>query len=393
MMRAIKPKLVRITTVPVSLHLLLKGQMKFMKEEGFEVIMISSPGKEAELVEREEECEMIELPMERKVSLFKDVQALIRLTRILKNLEPDIVHTHTPKAGLLGMLAAKFAGVPLRLHTIAGLPWMESSGISRFVYKQIERITAFAAHHVYPNSKGLYEFLKQEQISSNGKMKLLGNGSSNGIDCTYFSKEQVDETTVASLLQQAQLKEGGWVWIFAGRLVRDKGIHELLAAFTKLQEQFPTDQLWLLGEEEPKRDPLEQWTKELMHAHSHIYHWGFQKDVRPFFAASDVLVFPSYREGMPNVPLQAGAMGCALLLSDINGCNEIVTDGKDGLLVPAKNKEALLEKMLQLRQQPALKKQYAEASRNKIMQQYNRTEVWMHLVNEYKTLLQKSKQL
>ena len=391
MMRPIKPKLVRITTVPVSLHLLLKGQMKFMKEQGFEVIMISSPGKEAELVEREEACEMIVLPMERKVSLFKDVQALIRLTRILKNLEPDIVHTHTPKAGLLGMLAAYFAQVPVRLHTIAGLPWMESRGLRRMILKQMERLTAACAHYVYPNSSGLYAFLNKENISSNGKMKLLGKGSSNGIDCTYFSKDAVDASAVEGLQLQSELKESGWVWIFAGRLVRDKGIHELLYAFTKVQEQYPDDQLWLLGNEEPALDPLEGWAIELMQAHSHIYRWGFQKDVRPFFAAADVLVFPSYREGMPNVPMQAGAMECAMILSDINGCNELVTDGTDGLLVPPKNQELLVQKMLQLRQQRELRDSFAAASRKKIMEHYNRSAVWNHLLQEYRTLLTSTK--
>ena len=391
MMRPVKHKLVRITTVPVSLHLLLKGQMKFMKEQGFEVIMISSPGVEAALVEREEECEMIVLPMERKVSLFKDVQALIRLTRILKNLEPDIVHTHTPKAGLLGMLAAYFAKVPVRLHTIAGLPWMESRGLKRMILKQMERVTAVCAHHVYPNSSGLYAFLNKENISSNGKMKLLGKGSSNGIDCTYFSKDAVDASAVEGLQLQSELKESGWVWIFAGRLVRDKGIHELLYAFTKVQEQYPDDQLWLLGNEEPALDPLEGWAIELMQAHSHIYRWGFQKDVRPFFAAADVLVFPSYREGMPNVPMQAGAMECAMILSDINGCNELVTDGTDGLLVPPKNQELLVQKMLQLRQQRELRDSFAAASRKKIMEHYNRSAVWNHLLKEYKTLLTSTK--
>lgn len=390
MMRPVKHKLVRITTVPISLHLLLKGQMKYMKEQGFEVIMISSPGKEAEWVEREEACEMIVLPMERGVSLFKDLQALVRLTRILKNLEPDIVHTHTPKAGLLGMLAARLAKVPVRMHTIAGLPWMERKGLNRFILKQMERVTAACAHRIYPNSKGLYSFLKEEGISSNGKMKLLGNGSSNGIDCSYFSREAIDEKEIAGLYQQSGLKKHAWVWIFAGRLVRDKGIHELLFAFTHLHELYPDDQLWLLGEEEPHLDPLEPWATEQILAHSNIFHWGFQKDVRPFFAAAQVLVFPSYREGMPNVPLQAGAMGCAMILSNINGCNEIVTDGDNGFLVPPKNKEALFQKMLTLRNQPAMQQSFAQKTRTAIAQQYDRTQVWQHLHHEYKNLLKQS---
>ncbi len=387
MMRPVKPRLVRITTVPISLQLLLKGQMKYMKEKGFEVIMISSPGREAEEVERDEACEMIVLPMERGVSLFKDLQALVRLTRILRNLEPDIVHTHTPKAGLLGMLAARLAKVPVRMHTIAGLPWMETKGLQRVILKQMERLTAACAHFIYPNSKGLYAFLKKEGFGTDGKMKMLGHGSSNGIDCTHFSRVAIDDTQINSLYQQSALKKGGWVWIFAGRLVKDKGIHELLFAFNHLYELFPDDQLWLLGEEEPALDPLDQWARELMHSHSNIFHWGFQKDVRPFFAAAEVLVFPSYREGMPNVPMQAGAMGCAMILSNINGCNELITDGEDGFLVEPKNKEQLFQKMLTLRNNAALRQSFAQKTRHTIAERYDRAAVWQLIEQEYRHLL------
>ncbi|HMP88529.1 MAG TPA: glycosyltransferase, partial [Lacibacter sp.] len=301
MMYSVKPKLVRITTVPVSLRLLLRGQMQYMKERGFEVVMISSPGPDAALVEEQEGCEMITLPMERTIRPLRDLQALLRLTRILKNLQPDIVHTHTPKAGLLGMLAARLAGVPVRLHTIAGLPWMESRGPVRLLLKQMERLTAAMAHRVYPNSRGLLDFLREEGVAANGKFRLLGQGSSNGIDCTHFSRAAVDPARVQQLRTEAGLKDGGWVWIFAGRLVREKGIHELLEAFLQLLPQYPQDQLWLLGEEEPQRDPLAAADRERLHSHPSIRCWGFQPDVRPYFAAADVLVFPSYREGMPNV--------------------------------------------------------------------------------------------
>lgn len=390
-MYSVKPKLVRITTVPVSLRLLLKGQMKYMKEHGFEVVMISSPGDDAAIVEQQEECEMITIPMERKVSLFADVQSLFRLIRILKNLEPDIVHTHTPKAGLLGMLAAKFAGVPVRLHTVAGLPWMEAKGVSRQILKLMERITAFAAHKVYPNSKGLYDFLKKEKIVSNpDKLKLLGNGSSNGIDCNYFSSSQVAPEITHQLKMEAGLQEGAWVWIFAGRLVREKGIHELLQAFSRIQEQFPTDQLWLLGEEEVERDPLLQEDRDMIHVHPQIKHWGFQKDVRPYMAAAQVLVFPSYREGLPNVPLQAGAMECALIVSDINGCNEIVEHGENGLLVPTKDTEAVFQSMLTIRNNKGLQQTFARKSREKIKSLYSREHVWQLLENEYRYFLKQN---
>jgi glycosyltransferase involved in cell wall biosynthesis len=387
-MHPVKPKLVRITTVPISLRLLLKGQMKHMKEQGFDVVMISSPGDDASMVEQQEGCEMITLPMERKVSLLADLQSLIRLKRILKNLEPDIVHTHTPKAGLLGMMAAKWAGVPIRLHTVAGLPWMESRGLSRFVLKTMERVTALFANRIYPNSKGLYDFLVREKvIRKKEKIKLLGNGSSNGIDCRHFSRQAVDEEVVNNIRITAQLKAGGWVWIFAGRLVREKGLHELLKAFVQIHTLYPDDQLWLLGEEEPERDPLQEADRLLMKSHTAIKYWGFQKDVRPYMAAADVLVFPSYREGLPNVPLQAGAMECALIVTDINGCNEIVENDQSGLIVQPKSIESLVQAMKKLRADELIKNQFAIAARERIQQLYSREHIWELIEGEYREMM------
>ena len=387
-MHPVKPKLVRITTVPISLRLLLKGQMKYMKEKGFEVIMISSPGDDASMVEQQEGCEMITMPMERKVSLWEDLKSLVRLKRILKNLDPDIVHTHTPKAGLIGMMAAKWAGVPIRLHTVAGLPWMESKGLSRFILKTMERISTFCAHRIYPNSKGLYDFLLGEKVvCDKKKIKLLGNGSSNGIDCNHFCKDAVDQNIIHEIRESSGIKEGGWIWIFAGRLVREKGMHELLQSFIDIHQLYPDDQLWLLGDEEPERDPLHPADQQLMHVHPAIKCWGFQKDVRPYFAAADVLVFPSYREGLPNVPLQAGAMECALIVTDINGCNEIVEHDQSGLLVQTKSIESLVHAMKKLRTDESLKNNFAKAARERIEHLYSREHIWELLEAEYRGMM------
>jgi glycosyltransferase involved in cell wall biosynthesis len=308
-------------------------------------------------------------------------------------LQPDIVHTHTPKAGLLGLMAARFAGVPVRLHTIAGLPWMEAGGISRLILKTMEQLTVALANRVYPNSKGLYTFLQKEKITRHpDRLKLLGHGSSNGIDCAYFSKDAIKQTEVEAIREQSGISESGWIWIFAGRLVNEKGIHELLTAFQAIHQQYPEDQLWLLGDEERKRDPLSTEDIQLMEQHPAIKRWGFQKDVRPFFAAADVLVFPSYREGLPNVPLQAGAMGCALIVTDINGCNEIVTHNETGFLVQPKKIEQLLSSMQAMRSQPALKDKFATQVREHIRAHYNRNEVWRLILEEYQywmSILQK----
>ena len=384
------PKLVRITTVPVSMMVLLKGQLKFMKQNGFDVTMISNEGPEVEQLKVQENCPHIAITLTRKITPFTDLISLIKLTLLLRKIKPDIVHTHTPKAGLIGMWAAKLAGVSIRLHTIAGLPWVESRGMIRRLLIAVEKLTAFAATNVFPNSFVQRDFLLQNEIAKN-KMKVIGNGSSNGIDTDYFSTNLDIENQAKAIRIRERIHEEACVWIFVGRIVRDKGITELIDAFLEIQIQFPKDRLLLLGDQEPHLDPLDEKYVQLLTSHHAIISCGFQKDIRPYLAASQVLVFPSYREGFPNVPMQAGAMGCALILSDINGCNEIVNHGKDGWLVSVKNVSALTAAMMEARNNPIKTRLFAETIKEKIVTGYAQSYLWNCMLQEYQQLLKTPK--
>lgn len=383
-------KLVRITTVPVSMMVLLKGQLKFMKQNGFDVTMISNEGPEVEQLKAQENCPHIAITLTRKITPFTDLISLIKLTLLLRKIKPDIVHTHTPKAGLIGMWAAKLAGVTIRLHTIAGLPWVESKGMIRRLLIAVEKLTAFAATNVFPNSFVQRDFLLQNKIAKN-KMKVIGNGSSNGIDTDYFSTNLGIENQAKAIRIRERIQEEACVWIFVGRIVRDKGITELIDAFLEIQIQFPEDRLLLLGDQEPHLDPLDEKYVQLLTSHHAIISCGFQKDIRPYLAASQVLVFPSYREGFPNVPMQAGAMGCALILSDINGCNEIVNHGKDGWLVSVKNVSALTAAMMEARNNPIKTRLFAETIKEKIVTGYAQSYLWNCMLQEYQQLLKTPK--
>ncbi|WP_140937934.1 glycosyltransferase family 4 protein [Sphingobacterium lumbrici] len=384
-----KVKLIRITTVPTSLKILLKGQHRFMSENGFDVIGISSSGEELQDVEREENIRTIAVEMTRTISPFKDLKSVWQLYKIFKKEKPQIVHTHTPKAGTVGMLAAKLAGVPHRLHTVAGLPLLVAKGKKRKLLDFVEKITYRCATKIYPNSVGLYDIILENKYTSKGKLKVIGEGSSNGIDTSHFNPALISEQQKQELKNSLGIKPEDFLFVFVGRIVADKGINELVAAFKNSKLQVPNSKLLLVGDFETALDPLLPETLKEMDTNPNIISVGYQSDVRPYFAISDCLVFPSYREGFPNVVMQAGAMGLPSIVTDINGCNEIVKDGFNGLIIPAQNQEKLYEKMLFLLENPEKRKEIADNSRQQIVENYERKYIWNELLKEYHTLLNK----
>ncbi len=181
-----KPKLLRVTTVPMSLKTLLKGQHRFMTENGFEVVGVSSAGQYLTDVEKDEGIRVVAFEMTRQITPLKDLKALWNFYKLCKKEKPLMVHSHTPKAGIVGMLGAKLAGVPIHLHTVAGLPLMEADGTKRKILDLVEKLTYRYATKVYPNSKGLYDFIEENAYTTSDKLKIIANGSSNGIDTTHF---------------------------------------------------------------------------------------------------------------------------------------------------------------------------------------------------------------
>lgn len=384
-----KTKLIRITTIPLSLKVLLKGQHRFMSEH-FEVIGVSSAGKELEEVKNDEEIEVIAIDMSRQITPVKDIKSLWSTYKLLKREKPQIVHTHTPKAGIVGMLAAKMAGVPHRLHTVAGLPLMEVTGMKREILNLVEKLTYASATKVYPNSKGLYEYILQNNYTHKSKIKVIGNGSSNGIDTSYFSPDQVTEEQKTLLKKELNIEEEDFVFVFVGRLVGDKGINELVKAFSQINKKENSQRhskLLLVGPLEQELDPLHPDTLKEIENNPDIISVGFQKDVRPYFAISDALAFPSYREGFPNVVMQAGAMELPSIVSDINGCNEIIIENQNGVIVPVKNSEKLGEAMERMKSDTDYYQKLKMNARPMIESRYEQSVIWDALLSEYKKLI------
>lgn len=379
-------KILRITTVPISLKTLLKGQHRYMTQNGFEVIGVASTGKELYEVQETEGIRVVALNMTRTITPFKDIVSLWQMYQLCKYEKPTIVHSHTPKAGIIGMLGAKLAGVPIRLHTVAGMPLMEASGSKRMLLIWVEKATYAFATKVYPNSKGLFDFILENRFTTKNKLKIIANGSSNGIDTTHFSPKVVTTNQKIELKDKLGIVSDDFVFIFVGRLVKDKGINELIQAFQKLYSENSGIKLLLVGDYENDLDPLLPTTLELIEKSNGIIAVGFQNDVRPYFAISDCLVFPSYREGFPNVVMQAGAMGLPSIVTDINGCNEIILDSQNGLIIPPKHTKAIQEAMKKIYEEKELYQKLKKSARIFIQSHYEQQFVWNEILIEYKYL-------
>ena len=382
---ASKSKLIRITTVPLSLEKLLEGQLTFMQSH-YDVIAISSDKKRLQRFGDNNGVKTHSLELTRKITPYHDIKAVYHLYRFLKKEKPLIVHSHTPKAGIIGMLAAYFAKVPLRLHTVAGLPLMENKGLRRLLLNFVEILTYRCASRVYPNSRGLYDFIISENFTDSKKLKILGNGSSNGIDTSYFDPSLFTKQIVEEKRDSIGIAKNNFVFVFVGRMVKDKGVNEIVASFLALQKVIPNCNFLMVGPFENDLDPLEDHTKNIIDKHPNIIHTGYQEDVRPFLAMSNVLVFPSYREGFPNVVLQAAAMGLPSIVSDINGCNEIIKDRHNGIVIPVKNQQSLYKAMLKIIENKSLYELLQKNSRTSVTTNYERMNMWQLLLEEYRNL-------
>ncbi len=378
-------KIIRVTTISGSLVVLLRGQLRFINQY-YKVIGVAGEDTRMKDVRINEGIDTITVEMTRKITPMQDLSALWKLYRIFKKEKPFIVHTHTPKAGTLGMMAAKLAGVKHRLHTVAGLPLMEAEGKKRKLLNAVERLTYSCATRVYPNSKGLEQVILDHKFTDQEKLKVLANGSSNGIDVHHFSPASVNIEQKSKLKQELGIKPNDLTLLFIGRIVRDKGINELIEAYKNLNTHNPNLKLLLVGPYEDNLDPIAPETQKEIEINKNIISIGWQDDVRPYFAISDLLVFPSYREGFPNVVLQAGAMGLPSIVSNINGCNEIVQEGINGNIIPVKNADAIEQAVQPLIDHPELLLAMRQRARAVIVDQFDQKKVWEAILKEYNNL-------
>ncbi|MFC0262818.1 glycosyltransferase family 4 protein [Fontibacter flavus] len=384
------PKLIRITTVPLSLKLLLAGQMKFMKEAGWEVLMVSADGREVNEVTKREGVLHEIIPFTRKITPFKDLYCLWLLYRLFKREKPDIVHSHTPKAGLLSMLAAKLAGVKIRIHTVAGMPYMVAEKNKKKLLIAMEKLTYRFATEVWPNSHSLKEFMLKEGLLEPTKVKIIGEGSSNGVDLEKFNRGALAENHLIAATMRITPSENDFLILAVGRLVKDKGIEELVEAFLA-SKVVKYGKLVLLGSFEQELNPIKDEIVRKIQDHPRIVQIEWTDHVPHYLALADILVHPSHREGFPNVLLEAGAMQVPVICSDIIGNVDVITNKKTGLVFPVKKTEILKEAL----EFAFVKRDYMQSLADNlyadILQKYQRVNIHQLILENYQRLLAEEK--
>ncbi len=369
----------------MAFKVLLKDQIKFMVKNGFDVIMVGADGKERSDVINNEGARYVIVPMTRKITPFADLICLIKLIRVMKKYHPAIVHSHTPKAGLLGMIAARISGVKIRIHTVAGLTLMAEKGLKKNILLQTERITYSCATNVWPNSFSLYKYIQKHKLASPKKLKVIANGSTNGINFETYSRNNLDKNKI-EVLKKSLPFESKLLLLFVGRIVRDKGIEELISVFRIMQKKFPI-QLILIGPFEDNLDPIAGITKKEIIENPNITQINWSDDVPYYMAISDILIHPSHREGFPNVILQAGALELPIVCSNIDGNIDIVTSSEMGYVFKVKDEKSLTKYLTNCISNKEERISKAKTLHDKIVELYNQKFVQQEILKNYNSLL------
>lgn len=380
-----KKKIIRATTIPTSLETFCKGILKDLSKE-YEVIGLSSPGEALDVVATREGVRTIAVPMERHISIAKDLKSLLSIIKVFRTERPYMVHSMTPKAGLLCMIAGWWTKVPIRVHTFTGLVFPTATGLKRIILMLTDMITCACATHIIPEGEGVKKDLLNNRITKK-PLNVLGYGNVMGVDLEYYSVRK----DVRSKMEELRSRDiSKFTFLFVGRIVRDKGINELVAAFKRIIHEHPDARLVLVGRYEDSLDPIDDKTRKDIDAIQDIFAVGakYGEELLAWYAAADCFVFPSYREGFPNTVLEAGAMGLPCIVTDINGSREIVKDGYNGLVVPSHDAYALYLAMKRIVENPDERKAMASVAREHIASHYEQSFVRKCLYSFYNQILQ-----
>lgn len=373
-----RKKIIRSSTVATSLETFCKGLLKELSEK-YEVVAVSSPDDTLDLVGRREGVKTVGVPMERHIAPLSDLKSLWKMVGVMRRERPWLVHSMTPKAGLMSMIAGWLTGVPVRVHTYTGLVFPTATGITQRILILTDRILCRCATHIIPEGQGVKRDLERYRITRK-PMRVLANGNVRGIDLSHY-----DRTPEVMAEARKIADPDKTTYVFVGRIVGDKGVNELVEAFTRLNAEHPDTRLILVGRQEAELDPVSPTTLERIKSNASVLAVGEQEDVRPWLAASDIGVLSSYREGFPNSVIESGAMGLPSIVTDINGANEIIIPGENGLIVPPRDADALYRAMKLLYDDKPMRDRLASRSRD-MSRRYDQTVVRKALYDFYSSL-------
>ena len=344
--------------------LTLTGRLRSLREAGFRVTLVSSPGDLLDRTAAREGVEPIAIPIERGIAPVADVVSLMKLISLLRRLRPDVAEFSTPKAGLLGTLAAKIVGIPARVYMLRGLRLETVTGIKRRILLAAERRAAASAHVVLCNSESLRSVAVALGLAPPEKLHLLGDGSSNGVDVARFSPGPSD------VRQGLGIPEDAPVVGFVGRMTRNKGLPELVEAFDTILAAEPQAHLVLVGWFDVAEDAVGEELRARIASNPRIYTTGFVVDTAPYYRAMDVMVLPTWREGFPNVVLEAAATGIPVVTTESTGSRDSVVPEVTGLLIPPGYPEAISEAVLKLLRNPERRRRMGAAARAWVVEHF-----------------------
>ena len=380
-------RLVHVMTVPQTL-VLLTGQARFMREHGFTLTGVASSGPYGPVFAAQEGVEVVAVEMPRRITPLADLGALRDLVRELRKRQPSIVHAHTPKGGLLGMLAALIARVPVRIYHVRGLPLETATGLTRVLLFISERVSCRLAHRVFAVSHSLRDQIVALGLVDPTKVLVPHAGSGNGVDADgIFNPDRLPSDVRAERRAAWGVPPDAVAIAFVGRLGVDKGIVELASAWRQIRDEFPDAHLILAGPVDETRDRLPAGVLDGFRDDPRVSVLGLLQETGGVYAAADLVVHPSYREGFPNVPLEAAAMGLPVITTTATGCRDSVLDGVTGALVPVADAAALASVLRRYLSSPALRASHGTAGRARALRDFAPRRIWEAYLEEYRVLL------
>ena len=376
-------KLIHVVTVPDSLRTFFRGQLGHMKSNGFGVHAIASPGPSLDEFAQTEGIETKEVTMPRKISPWRDCLAIISLSWTFWRLRPKIVHAHTPKAGLLGMVAAWITRVPVRIYHIRGLPMVTTRGPRRLLLFLAESIACRLAHRVLCVSYSVRAVAIEEGLCSSEKIGVLCSGSGNGVDSSFrFNPTELGDEYRFQIRKSLGISQEALIVGFVGRIAGDKGVTELVEAWEGLRTDFPSLELLVIGDHDP-RDPVPSQIVERLRDDSRVHLVGKTKETHKYYATMDICVLPTYREGLPNVLLEAAAMERPIVATRVPGCVDAVVEGQTALLVPAQDPVALHRAIRKYLVSSELRSRHGKSGRQWVQREFRPEKIWSALHSEY----------